>query len=124
MQPYFFPYLGYFSMMSSVDHFMFFDDTQFVKKSWMTRNRLLNTSNGQPFYIRPELQNVVYKSLLPKIELNHDLKWKSTLLSQLDGYKNKAQFYRETKEFVNELLSKEYLGLADLNMNTTSAIAK
>ena len=124
MQPYFFPYLGYFAMMSSVDHFMFFDDTQFVKKSWMTRNRLLNISNGQPFYIRPELQNVVYRSFLNQVELSSQPKWKTTLLSQLNGYKTKAKFFKETKEFIEDILSEEYLGLADLNMKTTSAIAK
>lgn len=124
MQPYFFPYLGYFSLMSSVDYFMFFDNVQFVKKSWMTRNRLLNLSSGKAFYIRPELQNVVYKSLLPTIELKEDENWKSILLNQLGGYKKRAPYYLETEAFIGQILNTDYKGLADLNIRTTQKIAK
>jgi hypothetical protein len=42
MQPYFFPYLGYFSLIDYVDHWVVFDNVQFVKQSWVNRNRVLN----------------------------------------------------------------------------------
>lgn len=32
MQPYFFPYLGYFQLVHAVDHFVFYDDVMFIKK--------------------------------------------------------------------------------------------
>lgn len=41
MQPYFFPYLGYFQLLAHVDVFVVFDDTQYVKRSWINRNRIL-----------------------------------------------------------------------------------
>lgn len=40
MQPYFFPYIGYFQLMNSVDLFVFHDDVQYVKQSWINRNRI------------------------------------------------------------------------------------
>lgn len=40
MQPYFFPYLGYFELMSKVDKFVLYSDVQFHKRSWICRNRL------------------------------------------------------------------------------------
>jgi hypothetical protein len=46
MQPYFFPYLGYFQLMHAVDCFVFYDDAQFMKGGWVNRNRLL--VNGRP----------------------------------------------------------------------------
>ena len=49
MQPYFLPYLGYFSLIDSVDHYMFFDDVQYIRKSWLSRNRLLNIDKKQDF---------------------------------------------------------------------------
>ncbi|MEZ5287329.1 MAG: WbqC family protein [Vicinamibacterales bacterium] len=30
MQPYFFPYLGYFQLMAACDRFVLFDDAQFI----------------------------------------------------------------------------------------------
>ena len=41
MQPYFLPYLGYFQLMKEVDVFVVYDDIQYTKKGWMTRNNML-----------------------------------------------------------------------------------
>lgn len=40
MQPYFFPYIGYFQLMAAVDAFVFLDDVQYVERGWMNRNRI------------------------------------------------------------------------------------
>jgi len=38
MQPYLFPYLGYFQLINQVDHFIFFDNVNFIKKGFINRN--------------------------------------------------------------------------------------
>lgn len=40
MQPYFFPYIGYFQLMAAVDAFVILDDVQYVERSWVNRNRI------------------------------------------------------------------------------------
>jgi hypothetical protein len=45
MQPYFFPYIGYFQLISNVDNFIVYDEIQFSKQSWVTRNYIMD-SNG------------------------------------------------------------------------------
>jgi hypothetical protein len=40
MQPYFFPYIGYFQLMSAVDVFVVYDDAQYMKGGWINRNRI------------------------------------------------------------------------------------
>lgn len=42
MQPYFFPYLGYFQLINCVDTFVIYDNIEFTKNSWIRRNRILN----------------------------------------------------------------------------------
>lgn len=32
MQPYLFPYIGYFSLIKNTDHFVFFDTPQYIRK--------------------------------------------------------------------------------------------
>jgi hypothetical protein len=49
MQPYFFPYIGYFHLIHSSDVFVVYDNIQYTKKGWINRNRILN--NGQPLTI-------------------------------------------------------------------------
>lgn len=46
MQPYLFPYLGYFQLLSAVDTFVCLDDVNFIKKGWIHRNNFL--LNGEP----------------------------------------------------------------------------
>lgn len=43
MQPYFFPYVGYFELIKSVDVFVFLTDVQFTRKGWINRNRIRST---------------------------------------------------------------------------------
>ncbi|RAP59380.1 WbqC family protein [Oleiagrimonas sp. MCCC 1A03011] len=40
MQPYLFPYIGYFQLMHAVDIFVFYDDVKYIKSGWVNRNRL------------------------------------------------------------------------------------
>lgn len=41
MQPYFFPYLGYFQLINAVDKFVIYDDVSFIKGGWINRNYFL-----------------------------------------------------------------------------------
>lgn len=49
MQPYFFPYIGYFQLMNAVNEFVIYDNIKFTKKGWINRNRIL--VNGKDSYI-------------------------------------------------------------------------
>jgi hypothetical protein len=41
MQPYFFPYIGYFQLIAAVDLFVIYDNIKYTKKGWINRNRIL-----------------------------------------------------------------------------------
>ena len=49
MQPYFFPYIGYFQLINAVDEFVIYDNIEFTKKGWINRNRIL--VNGTDAYV-------------------------------------------------------------------------
>ncbi len=123
MQPYFFPYLGYFMLIHSVDNFMFFDDVQYVRKSWMGRNRLLDLNSNKFFFIRPSLLKPSYQASLSSVEFDKKKDWKNTLYSQLKGYKNKAPFYDEVLELVDQILSYENKYLKSFNINSIIKIS-
>lgn len=65
MQPYLFPYLGYFQLAAAVDEFWLLDTVQFIQKGWMNRNALL--LNGQrtlftiPINKHPRLDTIANK---------------------------------------------------------------
>ncbi len=45
MQPYLFPYLGYFQLIAAADVFVLGDDLQYIRAGWVNRNRIL--CNGE-----------------------------------------------------------------------------
>ena len=51
MQPYFFPYIGYFHLIKSVDTFVIYDDVDYIKGGWINRNKIVSSStNNEPIY--------------------------------------------------------------------------
>ena len=49
MQPYFFPYIGYWQLMNAVDRYVIYDDVNFIKGGWINRNRILMGSEVKYF---------------------------------------------------------------------------
>jgi hypothetical protein len=52
MQPYIFPYIGYFQLMNAVDEFIIYDAIKYTKKGWINRNRIL-VNNKDAFFTLP-----------------------------------------------------------------------
>ncbi len=65
MQPYFFPYLGYFQLIKAVDKFIFFDDVNYINGGWINRNRIV--INGQVHYVTLHLQEASQNKLINSI---------------------------------------------------------
>ncbi len=105
MQPYFFPYVGYFQLIAAVDCFIIYDDVQFIKNGWINRNRIL-LNNSASWVTLP----VGRGHLHDHINQRHFVDYKPAcgkILSQLDSAYRKAPFFRETSDFVESLLARE-----------------
>jgi hypothetical protein len=124
MQPYFFPYVGYFQLIANTDQFIFFDIVQYNKRSWMNRNRILHPSKPDDFqYISVPIAKHNKGSLIKDVDISHDEKWQNKILGQLTVYKKlKAPFYNEVNQIVKEILSKECNTLLDLSIESTRTI--
>ena len=121
MQPYFFPYIGYFSLLEAADLFVIFDTVQFQRKSWMTRNKII-TVKGESTYIKLPVKKAPLNTLINQVLINHEIDWKTTLFNQLLVYK-KAPFYTKTMDIVGNILNTDTNKLIDLNKNSLLQIA-
>jgi WbqC-like protein family len=65
MQPYFFPYIGYFQLVYAVDKFVFYDDVTFIKQGWINRNRVLLKNSDH--YITLRLNGASSNKLINEI---------------------------------------------------------
>jgi hypothetical protein len=105
MQPYFFPYLGYFQLIAAVDFFVVYDDVQFIKNGWINRNRIL-LNNAASWITLP----VERGHLQDNINQRHFMNYKQAcvkIMNQLDAVYRKAPYFCEVKCLIESLLSLE-----------------
>ncbi len=70
MQPYLFPYIGYFQLISAVDRFVVYDDVAFIKQGWINRNRIL--AKGNPLFFTIPLSGASSNALIRDIRINRE----------------------------------------------------
>lgn len=105
MQPYFFPYLGYFQLMDISDEWVIFDNVQFIDKGWVNRNRILHPDPEKSWqYITIPLSKRRQFSKINEIAISNNQRWVDSILGKLTIYK-KAPHYNNTIRFVEECLA-------------------
>ena len=77
MQPYFLPYIGYWQLIKHVDHFVIYDDVQYIKNGWVNRNRYLN--NGQATYFTIPVSKGSMNDLMTDKKIRPHWKGKETI---------------------------------------------
>ena len=121
MQPYFFPYIGYFSLIKHTDEFILLDTVQFIRHGWIERNRILKPSDGWQYIMVP-LKKHSRETLIKDIEINNDQQWKEKILAQLQHYKKQAPYFSNVIDILNEIFSKEYATIVDLNLASLKTV--
>ena len=119
MQPYFFPYIGYFQLMAAVDEWVIFDDIKFIDKGWVNRNRILHPDIKKEWqYITIPLDKRRQFNKICEITIKHDSKWKQQIQGKLTSYKKKAPYYSQTISFVEDCFDTDETNLSKLLSRT------
>lgn len=117
MQPYFFPYLGYYQLFNHVDHFIFLDDVNFIKKGYINRNHILLNSRPHKFTlaIKNSSQNKKINELFFKNDFN---KLKKTIYLNYRKSKN----FDAANELIENIFKNQELNVAKLSAQTIISI--
>lgn len=114
MQPYFFPYIGYFQLMRAVDTFVFYDDAQYMKGGWINRNRIL--LDHQPSWLTLPVK---HDSRTVSINRRSYLLDKGTepVKGKLQSAYAKTSAFKDVFSFVNDILDFDDSNVAAFNIN-------
>lgn len=124
MQPYFFPYIGYFQLIKAADLFVVFDEVQYISHGWINRNRILspNLEDEWQYIIVPILKHAE-EEIISNIQINNSSAWHNSILGKLTYYKRiKAPYYSEVKNMFEKLLSSKHKYISELNLQALKAI--
>jgi hypothetical protein len=112
-QPAYLPWLGYLSRIAESDVFVFLDNVQFEKNSFINRNRI-KTANGTLWLTIPVLQQGHITKKLIDIEIDSKQDWRKKHLKSIElSYCKLARFESCFIE-LQALLGKPQSRLADL----------
>ena len=117
MQPYFFPYIGYFQLINSVDTFVFMDNVNYMKKSWINRNYIL--LNGQKHLLTIPCQSVSQNKAINLVQVDNENKAYKNVLKTIEvAYQKKAPYYNSVFPIINNLVPSYSGNIAGLSIES------
>ena len=117
MQPYFMPYIGYWQLMAAVDTYVVYDDVNYIKGGWVSRNNIL--LNGQKHMFTITLNGASSNKLFNEITIKDDFKKFARLLES--AYR-KAPYYAEVSALMEKIYNYEDKSLGAFMMNSFQVV--
>jgi len=124
MQPYLFPYIGYFQLINAVDKFVVYDDVHFIKQGWINRNRIL--VNQKPFFFTVPLKDASSFRLIKDTEIHEPMyqQWYSKFnKTLLDAYR-KAPFFETVFPLLESIFSQPGNVIVDLCRRSIKSVCE
>lgn len=112
MQPYFFPYLGYWQLINAVDKYVVYDDVTFIKGGWISRNNIL--LNGTGHMITLQLDNASSFRNINEIAISVNVKARTKILKTIEQAYKKAPFYEKIMPMLENLIMNSKM-ISELN---------
>ncbi len=103
MQPYFFPYAGYFQLLMAADKFVAYDDVSFIKQGWINRNYIL--VNGAPHLFTIPLQDASSNKLINQVMVSgKPFNWQNKLLQTIGLSYRKAPYFKNVFPIIEKVI--------------------
>ncbi|MDO4690241.1 MAG: WbqC family protein [Fusobacterium sp.] len=123
LQSNYIPWKGVFDMMNKVDTFVFFEDVDFTKRDWRTRNKI-KTPEGEIWLTVP-VKKASRGTKIYEIEISQEENWQEKHYKTIVQYYKKAKFFDEYKYILDRIyLEKEWRNLSEFNIETCIFLAK
>ena len=120
MQPYVFPYIGYFHLINATNHIVFYDDVNYLKKGWINRNRIL--INGSEFMFTVPIEKASQNKLINESRPLITPEFKKKFFAQIETGYRKAPYYENVLDVLQAVFSMEYSDVADLAISSITSV--
>ena len=107
MQPYFFPYIGYWQLISAVDTFVIYDDVNYIKQGWINRNNIIGSNFNQ--LISLQVIGASSFKLINEIEVGNN---SQKILKTIEQTYKKAPYFESVFPLLQVIMQCEEKNLA------------
>ncbi len=118
MQPYFFPYIGYFQLINAVDLFVLYDDVNYIKQGWINRNYIL--LKGARHLISLELRDCSSFKHINQIMVGFN---RHKMIKSIYQAYTKAPYFKAVFPIIEDCLLQEEQNLATFVGYSIQAVA-
>ena len=125
MQPYLFPYIGYFQLLAAVDRFVIYDDVTFIKQGWINRNRML--INGEATFFTVPLAHKSSAVAICETEIStapEHRRWVEKTLKSFDNAYRRAPEFATTYPLLERVFGKATARISELAVDSIRAVAE
>ena len=122
MQPYLFPYIGYFNLLSCCSEFILYDDVNYIKQGWINRNRILS-ANGEITFSVP-LSNQSSNSLINEVKVLNFERFKKKFEIKIEQCYAKSKYFESGMIYVDEVLGSNFSSIGELASNSIKVAVK
>jgi hypothetical protein len=119
VQPYFLPYIGYFSLINAVDIFVYFDDVQYIRRGWVNRNRI--KINDDWHYLTLPVQKAPQTANINQVYAVQDVQEIEKIKKSIIFSYEQAPNFQAITDLIFNLLEPG-LNIATLNIRLTNEI--
>lgn len=112
MQPYFFPYLGYFQLIKSSDVFIIYDDVKYRKGGWINRNQIIN--NQKKSYITVSLSKPSPNKLIYETYISKTNDWRSKILNSIKEAYSKFDNFSHVYPIIEDIVLSDCEDISEL----------
>jgi hypothetical protein len=116
MQPYFFPYIGYFQLLNYSDKFVLLDDVNYINRGWINRNRIL--INGNAHWFTLPLKEASQNKHINEIEIFASYKEKKKMIKTIELAYKKANYFKVAFPLIEEIILHEEKNLSKFLYNS------
>lgn len=120
MQPYLFPYLGYWQLINSVDVFVIFDDVNYINRGWINRNNILVANKAHMFTI--PVVNASQNRIISDCFFTSEMKIYHKFLKTLEQAYKKAPFFSEVFPLIERIVTFENKQISQMILNQFKVI--
>ena len=131
MQPHYFPWSGYFNLISKVDKFIFLDDVQFSKNSWQSRNQILVKDKKK--WITIPTKNSKLNTNINEIEItplqclceliDNSINWQIKQSKTIIQSYSRCHYVKDLNDLIEYFVSLKEKNLSDFNIKIVKFIS-
>ncbi len=121
LQPLYLPWIGYFGLIEVADVFVFYDDVQFVHRSWQRRNRIKMPNKSWIWLSVPVIRRFGQK--INEVKINNKVNWAVKHWQTIRHAYNKAKFFGRYSGSLADIYDHRFEKLVDLNITIIREIS-